>query len=311
MSTQTAEQTTPMVKEDIDEKTIIEYLDAFGLSNELTDQEKKQFIQIATSFQLNPFKREIYCVPYGSGQYRSLSILVGYEVYLKRAERTGLLDGWRAWIDGTGEDGKAIVEIWRKDWSKPFIHEVFWKEAAQRKRDGTLTSFWKKQPKFQLKKVAISQAFRMAFPDELGGMAYDPAELPEEMSSPTEKTVSPDNNGKKTAGSRKPNKAASPKPKDNTIQFPSKKEQTPQPEERKAKGPQELAAAVREMLSTNGLLFPRAHQQWIEKELEKNPSEERLQEIISHMQSVIGDEVPEASTHQKAHTSEESEELIF
>ena len=166
----TATQNTPAVKEEVDEKTIIEYLDAFGYTGELTDQEKRQFIQIATSFQLNPFKKEIYCVPYGSGQYRNLSILVGYEVYLKRAERTGLLDGWRAWIDGSGEDGKAVVEIWRKDWSKPFIHEVFWQEAAQRKRDGTLTSFWKKQPKFQLKKVAISQAFRMCFPDELGGM---------------------------------------------------------------------------------------------------------------------------------------------
>ena len=80
-----------------------------------------------------------------------------------------------------------------------------------------------------------------------------------------------------------------------------------------AKGQQELISAIREMLSTNKLLFPEPinRGQWIEKELEKSPSEERLQEIISHMQSVIGDEVPKDSTHQEAHTSEESEELIF
>jgi len=74
---------------------------------------------------------------------------------------------------------KALVEIHRKDWHSPFVHEVYWKEAVQRKRDGTPTSFWTKMPKFQLKKVAISQGFRLAFPSELGGMPYDSAELPD------------------------------------------------------------------------------------------------------------------------------------
>ena len=170
----TAPQNTPAVKEEFDEKTIIEYLDAFGYTNELTDQEKRQVIQIETSFQLTPFKKEIYCVPYGSGQYRSLSILVGYEVYLKRAERTGLLDGWRSWIDGTGEDGKAVVEIWRKDWSKPFIHEVFWKEAAQ-----VPTQKGRHQP--SLPHVLSRRARRHG--------AYDPAELPEDMSGTQERTA--------------------------------------------------------------------------------------------------------------------------
>jgi hypothetical protein len=78
---------------------------------------------------------------------------------------------------------KALVEIHRKDWTHPFTHEVFWKECVQRKRDGQPTSFWSKMPKFQLKKVAISQGFRLAFPSELGGMPYDPAELPDAESA--------------------------------------------------------------------------------------------------------------------------------
>jgi phage recombination protein Bet len=327
MAAQTAEQTAPAIKEEIDEKTIIEYLDAFGLSKELSDQEKKQFIQIATSFQLNPFKREIYCVPYGSGQNRNLSILVGYEVYLKRAERTGLLDGWRAWIDGSGEDGKAVVEIWRKDWSKPFVHEVFWKEAAQRKRDGTLTSFWKKQPKFQLKKVAISQAFRMAFPDELGGMAYDPAELPEEMGTPTDQTVTPKTKPTTGDSSKKTGKKPS-KKKDNTIAFPKQNPSTSSAGGNglSSKTKPELIDLIRHMLSTNGLLFPKAHQNWIEKELEKNPKKDRLEEIIRHMQSVINEEgepeqkpepsnEPQVATPPKkeapAEPTSQEEELIF
>ncbi|MFZ4616665.1 MAG: phage recombination protein Bet [Rectinemataceae bacterium] len=170
--------TMPAVPE-IRKETVLDFLKAFGLATQLTESEKLQFIEIAQAFGLNPFKREVHVAVYGEGEYRKLSIITGYEVYLKRADRTGKLDGWRAWIDGEGEAMKAMVEIHRKDWSQSFVHEVYWREAVQKKRDGSPTSFWTKQPRFQLKKVAISQGFRLAFPDELGGMPYDAAELPD------------------------------------------------------------------------------------------------------------------------------------
>jgi len=168
---------------EIQKQTLLDYLTAFGLASQLTQEEKLQFIEVAHAFGLNPFKREIHVAVYGEGEYRRMSIVVGYQVYLDRAERTGQLDGWRAWVEGQGEDMKALVEIHRKDWSAAFTHEVYWKEAVQRKRDSQPTSFWTKMPKFQLKKVAISQGFRLAFPSELGGMPYDPAELPDAESA--------------------------------------------------------------------------------------------------------------------------------
>lgn len=168
---------------EVQKQTLLDYLTAFGLASQLTQEEKLQFIEVAQAFRLNPFKREIHVAVYGEGEYRRMSIVVGYQTYLDRAERTGQLDGWRAWVEGQGEDMKALVEIHRKDWHSPFIHEVYWKEAVQRKRDGSPTSFWTKMPKFQLKKVAISQGFRLAFPSELGGMPYDPAELPDAESA--------------------------------------------------------------------------------------------------------------------------------
>jgi len=168
---------------EVQKQTLLDYLSAFGLASQLTQEEKLQFIEVAQAFKLNPFKREIHVAVYGEGEYRRMSIVVGYQVYLDRAERTGQLDGWRAWVEGQGEDMKALVEIHRKDWHAPFVHEVYWKEAVQRKRDGQPTSFWSKMPKFQLKKVAISQGFRLAFPSELGGMPYDPAELPDAESA--------------------------------------------------------------------------------------------------------------------------------
>jgi phage recombination protein Bet len=161
----------------ITEAKIAEYLQTFGLAKKLQPNEIGQFTRIACEFQLNPFKREIYCVAYGSGDNRACSIIVGYEVYIKRAERTGKLDGWKVWVEGEGENLKALVEINRKDWQHPFTHEVYWKEAAQKKKDGEATSFWTRMPRFQLKKVAISQGFRLCFPDELGGLPYDGVEL--------------------------------------------------------------------------------------------------------------------------------------
>jgi phage recombination protein Bet len=304
---ETATATRPPAQTDIDQQKILEYLDTFGLSNELTEQEKRQFIEIAVAYQLNPFKRELYCVPFGEGEYRRLSIITGYEVYIKRAERTGKLDGWHAWVEGSSEeDFKAIVEIYRKDWSHPFLHEVYWKEAAQRKNDGSLTHFWKKMPRFQLRKVCISQAFRLAFPDELGGIPFDASELPEEMSTPEPRNVTPS----------KPDiqsKPADPKPEqrkrhnDNTVPFPTR---SPKPDTATGQTatPDALEASIRQMLSSNGRVFPKAHGDWIAMELKSSPTEERLTEILNHMKSVIG-ETDTAETEDP--TPETSQELIF
>lgn len=164
----------------VSEQVLSSYLATFTGANALLEPERKQFLEIARAYNLNPFKREIYCVAYGQGQYRKLSIITGYEVYLKRAERTGKLDGWKTVVEGKGSDMKAKVIIFRKDWTHTFEHEVLFEEVAKYK-DGKLQSLWQSSPTFMLKKVAIAQAFRMCFPDEFGGMPYISDELPDEM----------------------------------------------------------------------------------------------------------------------------------
>ena len=148
----------------VDDNLIVEYMNAFGIAKNLTDEQKKQFIEVAKAFQLNPFKREIHCIPYNG----TLTLVVGYEVYLKRAERSGKLAGWKVWTEGKVEDRslKAICEIWRKDWTTSLRHEVYYSEYARN------TNIWREKPYTMIKKVAIAQAFRLAFPDELGGMPY-------------------------------------------------------------------------------------------------------------------------------------------
>ncbi len=150
-----------------------------------SDQEIALFLNQCKMFGLNPFKREIYLIKYSANQ--PATFVVGYEVYLKRAERTEKWDGFESGTDGKDGDLKAWVKVYRKDWSKPLYHEVYYEEYAQFKdeyQDGkktgqkTLTRFWAEKPRTMLKKVAISQAFRMAFPDEFAGMPYTMEEMP-------------------------------------------------------------------------------------------------------------------------------------
>ncbi len=124
----------------------------------------KKFIEICKVFNLNPLKKEIYLIPRKGG----VSIVVGYEAYLKRAERSGKLDGWKVWTEGNSEENtlKACIQIKRKDWSEPFYHEVYYLEYKQD------TKIWKTKPITMIKKVAIAQGFRLAFPEELGGLPY-------------------------------------------------------------------------------------------------------------------------------------------
>lgn len=167
---------------------LLDFLKIAGVAQKLTEQERIQFVEIAQAYKLNPFKREIYCNTYGEGQYRTTSIITGYEVYIKRAERTGQLNGWKVEIDGSVNDNslKAVITIYRKDWDKPFTHEVYFEEVCQRKKDGKLNSIWGKMPRFMTKKVAIAQGFRLCFSDELGGMPYTADELPQEEKAQTE-----------------------------------------------------------------------------------------------------------------------------
>ena len=143
-----------------------------------TDKELFMFMGIAKSYGLNPLKREIHFLKYGNN---AASIIVGYEVYLKRADRTGLLDGWKCWIEKDIHGEKAIIEIKRKDQSMPIHWEVYRSEFDRQQ------STWKTMPTFMLKKVAIAQGFRLAFPNEIGGFPYIPEELPQMVDTTSEK----------------------------------------------------------------------------------------------------------------------------
>ena len=192
-----------------------------------TDKEITIFLQVARLNQLNPLKREIYLVKYKEGT--PASILTGYEVYLKRAERSGNYLGFKVWIEGSVPDMKARIEVRRKDLKDPLYHEVDYSEYVQMKWDNQTNKripnkFWKEKPKTMLKKVAISQGLRFAFPDELAGMPYVREEINTE-----ETIIDVSSNGQSDI--KQPE----------TLSEPSKDNHKPHLEEKDSKGEPEVA----------------------------------------------------------------------
>jgi len=158
----------------VDDKVLNDYLESLWIAKTLPVEQKKMFLQIAKANNLNPFKKEVYAIPYkGKDGKTTLSIITWYQTYIARANASWNLDWWKA---ETIRDDKwnivwAKVIIHRKDWSQPFVWEI------SRKDFDKWTASWKTMPDFMTKKVAIAQAFRLAFPDELGGMPYTQEEM--------------------------------------------------------------------------------------------------------------------------------------
>ena len=141
----------------------------------LMEHEQAQFLAIACAFNLNPYKKEVYPIAYGQGNSRKLSIIVGYEVYLKRAESYKQYDGYVVDWEGNGADLRAKCTVYRKDRNHPTVSTVWLREYTQN------NSMWNTKPHVMLEKVAIATALRRAFPVEMGGMPYIADELPDYM----------------------------------------------------------------------------------------------------------------------------------
>ena len=150
-----------------------------NMGTKLPQQQTAQFLELCQAYKLNPFKREIYAVGYKD----KFNIIVGYEVYIKRAERIGKLDGWKCITNENNT--KAKITIYRKDWKYPFEHEVLMEEVKQN------SPIWQKMPIFMMKKVCIEQGFRLCFPDEMGGMPYGEEEVSYDTVIKTDEELKP------------------------------------------------------------------------------------------------------------------------
>lgn len=149
-----------------------------GDAPKVTDQEVNLFIQLCRYQQLNPFLREAYLVKFGD---QPAQIITGKEVFTKRAARNGNFLGFDAGVivqvkDGATEyrpgafvgPGETLLGGWAKvyvrDREKPIDHSVSMAEYNK----GRAT--WKDIPATMIRKVALVQALREAFPEDFQGL---------------------------------------------------------------------------------------------------------------------------------------------
>lgn len=166
---------------------------------QITTPEVVMFLNLCKYQRLNPFLREAYIIKYGNSQ--PATIVVGKETFTKRAKRNSDYQGFQAGIitqdKETGEveyrtgtfylPGETVVGGWAKvfvrGWENPVEAQVAFDEYVGRKKDGEINSQWKGKPATMIRKVALVQALREAFPEDFTGM-YDSAEISEATNTP-------------------------------------------------------------------------------------------------------------------------------
>lgn len=174
---------------DLSPQIVRDYL-VSGDKERVTMQELVMFINLCKFNGLNPWLKEAYCIKYGS---EPATMVTGKEAFEKRAENHPQHNGHKAGIITVNEDGiveyqigsfrmpgteiiGGWAEVWRKDHKESTRIEVSFDEYAGRKKDGSLNGQWSKKPGTMIRKVALVQALREAFPATFGGM-YDASEM--------------------------------------------------------------------------------------------------------------------------------------
>jgi len=143
----------------------------------VTDKEIQLFMQLCRYQSLNPFVREAYLIKYGS---YPASMVVGKEVFTKRAETNPEFDGYditdnyKAGMDLN--DFEVTCKVYRKNLKYPISVIVSYSEYVGTDSKGNVNRMWKGKPRTMLRKVALMQCLREAFPTALGGL-YEENEL--------------------------------------------------------------------------------------------------------------------------------------
>ena len=152
--------------------------DMLAKNPKVTKEEAYLFIMLCKHQQLNPFLREAYLIKYGDNP---ATMVVGKETFTKRAERHSEYDGCIVGIYTMDEnrqvqhrtgsfypDGETLIGGWAKVYRKDRSH---YDEATVRLAEYSAAGpNWEKRPATMIRKVALVQALREAFPDQFAGM---------------------------------------------------------------------------------------------------------------------------------------------
>lgn len=170
--------------------TVRNYLVSGG--GNVTDQEVMMYLTLCRYQHLNPFLKEVYLIKYGNSP---ATIVTGKDLFMKRANRNPNYVGKKAgiivadrqtgeiieregtvYIPGSEELIGGWAKVYIKGHEEPEYASVNFDEYAGKKSDGSLNNQWATKPATMIRKVALVQALREAFPEDFGGL-YSPEEM--------------------------------------------------------------------------------------------------------------------------------------
>ncbi|GBG94621.1 phage recombination protein Bet [Ligilactobacillus salitolerans] len=143
----------------------------------ISDQEVAMFINLCKFQHLNPFLKEAYIIKFGS---QPAQLITSKEAFMKRAENHPQYAGIKAgaillrnnevvYSNGafalrTDKVVGGWADVFRKDRKEPHRVEISMQEFSKGQ------STWNTMPATMIRKTAIVNALREAFPEALGGM---------------------------------------------------------------------------------------------------------------------------------------------
>ncbi|MEC1562524.1 phage recombination protein Bet [Bacillus haynesii] len=146
-------------------------------NSDVTDQEAAMFVNLCRYQKLNPFLNEAYLVKFKGSPAQ---MIVGKEAFMKRAENNEQFQGFEAGIivERNGEmvdiegaiklpNDKLIggwAKVYRADRQGPISIRISLEEFSKGQ------STWKTMPLNMIRKTAIVNALREAFPNSLGNL---------------------------------------------------------------------------------------------------------------------------------------------
>jgi len=180
-------------------------------NSKITPQETMMFMSLCRYQHLNPFLNEAYIIKFGSAPAQ---IIVSKEAFMKRAESNVNYDGIKAgcivlrnnevdytkgaFVLPTDQLVGGWAEVYRKDRQTPTRIEISLHEFEKTK-NGQPSSTWASMPSTMIRKTAMVNALREAFPQDLGAMYTEDDKRNEDISSPkqvngTESSLEPKKN---------------------------------------------------------------------------------------------------------------------
>lgn len=147
-----------------DEKKIIQ-----SLCPGATRSEMVLFFNYVNKLQLDPLRKQIYFIKFGTAVPTIIVSIIGMRVIAARSKMLAGIE--RGALKDT--EGKLIggwSRVHRHDWKVPAYVECELSEYDTGKNN------WKSMPSTMIQKCAEAAALRIAFPDDLGDV-YDEAEF--------------------------------------------------------------------------------------------------------------------------------------